>query len=117
MARGTDDKPLIAKEFPSNFEEPMDLDSSVELLEPLLFVLNRLLEQLCARLRMHILAIGEIKVILTLERNDSRSKKPVFHSRTLRLPVPAPDTKLLLKPFHPNLHKPPPPSPVTPLPT
>jgi len=113
LARGADNHPLIAKEFPSQFEEHMDLDSPVELLEPLLFVLNRLLEQLCARLRMHILAIGEIKVTLTLERNDSRSKAPVFHIRTLRLPVPTRDSKLLLKLLQLDLEKHPPSSPVT----
>jgi len=83
----------------------MDLDSPVELLEPLLFVLNRLLEQVCARLRMHILAIGEIKVTLTLERNDSRNKEPLFHIRTTRLPAPARDTKLLLKLLQLDLEK------------
>ncbi len=113
LARGADDQPLIAKEFPSNFEEHMDLDSPVELLEPLLFVLNRLLEQLCARLRMHILAIGEIKVTLTLERNDSRTKERIFHIRTIRLPVPARDSKLLLKLLQLDLGKHPPSLPVT----
>jgi protein ImuB len=91
----------------------MDLDSPVELLEPLLFVLNRLLEQLCARLRMHILAIGEIKVTLTLERNDSRTKEPIFHTRTIRLPVPARDSTLLLKLLQLDLEKHPPSLPVT----
>jgi protein ImuB len=113
LARGADDQPLIAKEFPSNFEEHMDLDSPVELLVPLLFVLNRLLEQLCARLRMHILAIGEITVTLTLERNDSRTKEPIFHTRTIRLPVPARDSKLLLKLLQLDLEKHPPSLPVT----
>jgi protein ImuB len=113
LARGADDQPLIAKEFPSNFEEHMDLDSPVELLEPLLFVLNRLLEQLCARLRMHILAIGEIKVTLKLEHNDSRTKEPIFHIRTIRLPVPARDSKLLLKLLQLDLEKHPPSLPVT----
>src|SRR5258705_7963178 len=113
LARGAEVQPLIAKEFPSNFEEHMDLDSPVELLEPLLFVLNRLLEQLCARLRMHILAIGEIKVTLTLERNEARSKEPVFHIRTIRLPVPARDSKLLLKLLQLDLEKHPPSLPVT----
>jgi len=108
LARGADDHPLIAKEFPSQFEEHLDLDSPVDLLEPLLFILNRLLEQLCARLRMHILAIGEIKVTLTLERNDSRSKEPVFHIRTLRPPVPARDSKFLLKLLQLDLEKHPP---------
>ena len=113
LARGADDHSLMAKEFPSHFEEYMDLDSPVELLEPLLFVLNRLLEQLCARLRMHILAIGEIKVALTLERSDSRNKEPVFHIRTLRLPVPARDSKLLLKLLQLDLEKHAPSLPVT----
>ncbi|HKW35388.1 MAG TPA: DNA polymerase Y family protein, partial [Candidatus Acidoferrum sp.] len=97
LAQGTDAHPLIAKDFPVNFEEHMDLESHVVLLEPLLFVLNRLLEQLCARLRMHILAIGEIKVTLTLERNNSPRKEPLLHVRTIRLPVPVRDSKLLLK--------------------
>src|SRR5438094_1996054 len=113
LAQGANAHPLIAKDFPSNFEEHMDLDSPVELLEPLLFVLNRLLEQLCARLRMHILAIGEIKVTLTLERNDSRAKEPIFHIRTIRLPVPARDSKLLLKLLQLDLEKHPPSLPVT----
>jgi protein ImuB len=113
LARGADDQPLMAKEFPSQFEEHMDLDSPVDLLEPLLFVLNRLLEQLCAGLRMHILAIGEIKVTLTLERNDSRNKEPVFHIRTLRLPVPARESKLLLKLLQLDLETHPPSLPVT----
>jgi protein ImuB len=112
LARGADDHPLIAKEFPSQFEEHLDLDSPVDLLEPLLFVLNRLLEQLCARLRMHILAIGEIKVTLTLERNDSRNQKPVFHIQMLRPPVPARASKFLLKLLHLDLEKHPPSLPV-----
>jgi len=113
LARGADDHQLIPKEFPSEFEERMDLDSPVDLLEPLLFVLNRLLEQLCARLHMHILAIGEIKVTLTLERNGSRNKEPLTHIRTLRLPVPARDSKLLLKLLRLDLERHPPFLPVT----
>jgi protein ImuB len=113
LARGTEAQPLITKEFPSNFEEHMDLESSVDLLEPLLFVLNRLLDQLCVRLRLHILAIGEIKVTLTLEQNDPRNKEPLLHIRTIRLPVPARDTKLLLKLLQLDLEARPPSSPVT----
>jgi protein ImuB len=113
LARGMDDKPLIAKEFPSDFEEHMDLDSPVDLLEPLLFVLNRLLEQLCRRLQMHILLIGEIKVTLRLEPKNSRSKETVLHIRTLRLPVPGRDSKLLLKLLQLDLEAHPPSLPVT----
>lgn len=112
LAQGRDQHSLIARDFPTTFEEHMDLDSPVELLEPLLFVLNRLLEQLCARLRMHILSIGEIKVTLALEPRDSRSKEPVLHIRTLRLPVPGLDSKLFLKLLQLDLEAHPPSLPV-----
>lgn len=112
LAQGRDQHSLIARDFPTSFEEHMDLDSPVELLEPLLFVLNRLLEQLCARLRMHILSIGEIKVTLALEPKDSRSKEPVLHIRTLRLPVPGLDSRLFLKLLQLDLEAHPPSLPV-----
>lgn len=97
LAQGRDVHPLMTKDAPAIFEERMDLECSVDLLEPLLFILNRLLEQLCVRVRMHVLAIGEIKVTLTLEPNNSRHKKALVHIRTIRLPVPTRDNKLLLK--------------------
>ena len=111
-AQGNDCDSLIARDFPTAFEEHMDLDSSVELLEPLLFILNRLLEQLCARLRMHIFSIGEVTVTLSLEPRDSRSKEPVLHIRTLQLPVPSQDSKLLLKLLQLDLETHPPSLPV-----
>jgi protein ImuB len=113
LARGADSHPFIARDLPSSFEEHMDLDSPVELLEPLLFVLNRLLEQLCARLRMHVLAIGEIQVSLKLERGESGKTRSLFHIRTIRLPVPGHDSKLLLKLLQLDLEAHPPQLPVT----
>src|SRR5690349_17563523 len=62
---------------------------------------------------MHILSVGEIKITLTLERKDSRRKEPVYHVRTLRLPVPARDGKLLLKLLRLDLEAHPPSAPVT----
>ncbi len=113
IARGKDAGPLIALDFPKRFEECMELESPVELLEPLLFLLNRLLEQLCVRLRMHILAISEICLTLTLERNSSHGKAPLQHIRTIRLPVAAKEGKFLLKLLRLDLEAHPPPSPVT----
>jgi len=117
IAQGKDLKPLIALDFPGQFAECMELESPVELLEPLLFIVNRLLDQLCTRLRMHILAISEVRVTLTLERNDSRSnsesKDPLLHIRTIRLPVPAIEGKFLLKLLQLDLETHPPTSPVT----
>jgi protein ImuB len=117
IAQGKNPKPLIALDFPEQFEECMELESPVELLEPLLFIVNRLLDQLCTRLRMHILVISEVRVTLTLERNDfrenSQNKEPLLHIRTIRLPVPAKEGKFLLKLLQLDLEAHPPTSPVT----
>jgi len=124
LAQGVDSQPLLARRLPAEFEECMELEPAVELLEPLLFVLNRLLDQLCARLRLHLLAISEIKVTLTLERNyvpddspgESKSASPdkgrLLHVRTLRLPAPARESKFLLKLLQLDLQAHPPAGPV-----
>jgi protein ImuB len=96
----------MAKEPELAFEECMDLEFAVELLDQLLFVLNRLLEQLCVRLRMHVLATSEIRVTLKLEKNGRdenddrkgvRKEDAAVHERVLRLPMPAKESKFLLK--------------------
>jgi len=124
LARGCDPRPLIAKEPPTQFEECMELEFPVELLEPLMFVLNRLLDQLCMRLRMHVLTTNEIKVTLTQQitgrlqaqpapEANSRAKETPLHVRTLKLPVPAKETKFLLKLLQLDLQAHPPSAPVT----
>jgi protein ImuB len=113
LACGGDLRPLLPQEFPSQFEECMDLDFPVDLLESLLFVLNRLLEQLCFRLKMHVLATSELTITLTLQPNDSRGKEPSRHIRTLRLPVPVKESKFLLKLLQLDLQAHPPGAPVT----
>jgi nucleotidyltransferase/DNA polymerase involved in DNA repair len=50
-----------------HFEEALELESPVETLEPLSFLLNRLLEQLCVRLEARALAVQELKLRLQLE--------------------------------------------------
>jgi protein ImuB len=113
LARGTEVRPLLPKEFPSEFEEYMDLDFPVDLLESLLFVLNRLLEQLCLRLKMHVLAASELTATLTLQPGDSRGREPLQHVRKLRLPVPAKEARFLLKLLQLDLQAHPPGAPVT----
>ncbi|MGB7728395.1 MAG: DNA polymerase Y family protein [Candidatus Acidiferrum sp.] len=111
LCRGGDPSPLIPREPRAQFEECMDLDFPIDLLEPLLFVLNRLLDQLCIRLRMHVLATTELKVKLTLQP-ENLSKKELLHIRTLRLPVPVSESKFLLKLLQLDLQAHPPSSPV-----
>ena len=67
LARGASQRPLIPKEPELKFEESLELEFSIDLLEPLTFVLARLLQPLCARLAARGLAAGTISLILELE--------------------------------------------------
>jgi protein ImuB len=67
LARGEGARTLVLCEPASQFEEAMELESPVETIESLSFVLNRLLEQLCARLEARALAAHELQLRLQLE--------------------------------------------------
>jgi protein ImuB len=90
LAQGHAGRQLRPIEDPLLFEEELELDDPVELLEPLSFLLARLLNDLCARLASRALATDEIRLSLTLENASP-------HRCTLRLPVPMADPKTLLK--------------------
>jgi protein ImuB len=69
LARGASQRPLIAREPELKFEESLELEFPIELLEPLTFVLARLLQPLCTRLAARGLAAGTISLTLELEPN------------------------------------------------
>jgi protein ImuB len=113
----------------THFEEAMELESPVETLEPLSFVLNRLLEQLCARLEARALAVQELHLRLRLERRVADEETTTAQElagalshvvgggnnveRTLRLPVAMRDTKVFLKLLQLELAAHPPGAPIT----
>lgn len=66
LARGAASRTLVPVEAPMLFEEAVDLEHPIVLLEPLAFLLNRLLEQLCARLASRALATQELRLTLEL---------------------------------------------------
>ena len=68
LARGSNIRTLVPVESPLIFEEAIELEHPIVLLEPLAFLLNRLLEQLCARLGSRALATQEL--CLTLELSN-----------------------------------------------
>ena len=102
----------------------MELESSVETLEPLSFLLNRLLDQLCARLEARALAVQELTLRLQLEprvadeqtttlpelENSLASRN--LYTRALRLPVAMRDSKVFLKLLQLDLAAHPPGAPV-----
>ena len=66
LARGAACRKLIPIEPPLVFEEAIELEHPIVLLEPLAFLLNRLLEQLCARLGSRALSTQELRLTLEL---------------------------------------------------
>jgi len=66
LARGTASRTLVPVEAPLVFEEAIELEHPITLLEPLAFLLNRLLDQICARLASRALATQELRLTLEL---------------------------------------------------
>jgi protein ImuB len=126
LARGEVERELVPAEAPPVFCESLELEEAVDLLEPLGFVLNRLLEELMLRLRIWSLATDHVQVDLGLEVHRDRqlqgegesSANSVgvagerTHHRALKLPVPTQDAKILLKLLQLDLAAHPPPAPV-----
>jgi protein ImuB len=112
-ARGMGMRNLVPCDPPLNFEEAIELEHPIVLLEPLAFVLNRMLEHLCARLQGRSLAAQELKLELTLENGRSDTDAALTHfQRTIRLPVPLLDAKTFLKLLQLDLKSNPPGAPV-----
>lgn len=105
LARGAGGRPLVPLDEPLHFEEEAELDYPVELLEPLVFVLARMLHGLCARLASRGLAAIELRLRLKLETRAE-------HARALRFPVPMLDAQAFLKLLHLDLSAHPPAAPV-----
>jgi len=105
LARGEAEHKLLPLQDPLRFEDQIELDYPVELLEPLAFVLARLINSLATSLATRALATNEIRLQLKLENRAT-------HERTLRLPVPTLDTKAFLKLLQLDLSQNPPCAPV-----
>src|SRR5205807_5751087 len=108
LARGEGSRPLVPTDAPLHFEEAMELEHPLETLEPLAFVLNRMLESLCARLQARALATNEPRLRMEL---DSSPPCPEF-MHMVRLPVPMLDAKVFLKLLQLDLEVHPPQAPI-----
>jgi protein ImuB len=82
LARGENRRPLVVAEPPLVFEEAAELEYPVDVLEPLAFLLNRMLEQLCARLAARALATNELKLRLELDLAAEIENPPRRHGDT-----------------------------------
>lgn len=73
-----------------DFANAIELEHPISELEPLSFILARLLNQLCAKLNAYALATNELRLSMKLEDGTS-------HERKLTLPSPMRDHKVFLK--------------------
>jgi protein ImuB len=105
LARGESSRQLRPIEEALQFEDTLELDYPVELLEPLAFLLARLLNDLCQRLASRALAANEIRLCLFLENRTT-------HEAVLKLPLPMRDPPAFLKLLQLELDARPPQSPV-----
>ena len=67
LARGASERSMVVAEPEIHFEEEMELEDAVEELEPLSFLLGRLLDQLCARLEARSMAACAVRVRFELD--------------------------------------------------
>ncbi|HKT81522.1 MAG TPA: hypothetical protein VJP86_14950 [Vicinamibacterales bacterium] len=88
-ARGESTRPLVPALPEDRFEAMLDLEWPVEGIEPLAFVLGRLLDPLCARLELRDRAAAVLEVRLRLAASRE------WRRRRLELPTPIREPRML----------------------
>jgi hypothetical protein len=88
LAAGQDTAPLVPLVVSEPFEQTLELEWPIEGLDPLSFVLSRLLEPLCSRLEREDCGAAGLHVALRLVTRGT-------HARSLQLPAPFRDPRVL----------------------
>ncbi|MGC1130977.1 MAG: DNA polymerase Y family protein [Candidatus Acidiferrales bacterium] len=123
LARGGGERTMSVAEPVYLFEEEMELEDAVGELEPLSFLLGRLLDQLCARLEARSQAASAIEIYFDLEPAFEKafdSKRELERSNIsggtyrseLRVPSPSRHPKMLLQLLRLRLQGKPPGAPI-----
>jgi len=93
LARGEDVAPLVPAIPEERFEQALDLEWPIDELEPLAFVLGRLLEPLEAHLERRGRGAAVLHVRLFLVKTSGGARE--VHERSLQLPTPIRDARTL----------------------
>jgi protein ImuB len=120
LAQGQTHRNLNLVRPPVGFEQLLELEHPISELEPLSFILSRLLNQLCANLNEYALATNEIRLRLGTEPRavasgfnaDLENQRNDFHERVISLPVPMRNPKTLLRLLIFEIEREPPPAPI-----
>jgi protein ImuB len=96
FARGHDVRPLVPTLPEERFESSVELEWPIEGLEPLSFVLTRLLEPLSTRLERRDRGVAALHIALRLVKcPDDRHCPADTYTRSLQLPSPMRDVRTL----------------------
>ena len=87
LAQGAGARPIVPHVAALRFVEVMELDYDITTIEPLTFILSRMLDQICSRMRSRNVATHEVRLVLGT------------YVRTLNLPIPVRNSRLLTKLF------------------
>lgn len=90
LARGERQRTLRVREAPETYERRTELEHPLALLEPLLFVVSSMLQELMEALTRQGLATNRVTLGLRLVKRQD-------HKRTLEFPVPVRDPLVVLK--------------------
>ena len=90
LASGTTKRNLKLRQAAPEFKNGLELEYPIAELEPLSFILARLLNQICANLNSYALATNALQVEMKLEHGPA-------HEIKLNLPYPMRDHKVFLK--------------------
>jgi len=110
LACGEDPHPLVPSLPEERFSQSLDLEWPIDELEPLSFVLGRLMEPLSTHLERRDRGAAVLHVRLHLVRIDDTT--PAVHERSLQLPVPMRDARTLRTLALLDLESNPPPAPI-----
>jgi protein ImuB len=98
LAAGKLTRPLRLNGGTTNYEIQMELEHSLTLLEPLLFLLSRAISELCQRMRSQSRAARELEVHFDLEsRTEESTEKNKAYACHLEFPIPLDDPRTILK--------------------
>lgn len=101
LACGAIKRPLRISALPTNYEQRMELEHPLDILEPLLFLLGSVLNDLCRRLRSQSRAARTLEARFELEQHDP-------YRCELEFPVPLAESQTLLKLLQLHLERHPP---------
>ncbi len=89
-------RPLKLVAPPERYEESIEFEQEIELLEPLLFMLRRFLEQIAQRLQLIWLVVEELRLRLAFSSGGD-------YERSFRIPSPTCDVDVLFRMLHTHL--------------